>query len=265
MEPFEAINVVEKVLRELIEVVLRKHHGDDWLRHTGLREERLTEWEVRRAEEEARRPGGTVDNRLISYSHLFELKTIINKRWEAFNECLGNKRTFDVYMKRLEDFRNAPMHSRELLPFERSLVDGIAGEIRNKVTIYRSKLEGERQFFPRIERVVDSYGSTQDDGSSRPSLAREVKTGLTLHPGDQVSYWCAGWDPDGRALRWDLRVDMVNIDTATGNEVTLKWDVQDEHIGESKFVDIRLSSDRPYHRHSACDDQVTFRYSVLPE
>jgi hypothetical protein len=58
---------------------------------------------------------------------------------------------------------------------------------------------------------------------------------------------------------------MGNIDTATGNEVTLKWDVQDEDIGELKFVDIRLSSDRPYHRHSACDDQVTFQYGVLPE
>jgi Swt1-like HEPN len=265
MEPFEAINVVEKVLRELIEVALRKHHGDDWMRHTGLSEERLTKWEDRRAEEKARRPGGKVDDRLISYSHLFDLKTIIDKRWEAFNECLGNKRTFGVYMERLEDFRNAPMHSRELLPFERSLVEGIAGEIRNRVTIYRSKLEGERQFFPRIERIVDSYGSAGDDESSRPSLARKVETGLILHPGDQVSYRCAGWDPDGRDLRWTLRVDMENIDTATGNEVTLKWDVQVEHIGELKFVDVRVASDRSYHRHAGCDDQVTFQYSVLPE
>jgi hypothetical protein len=265
MEPFEAINVVEKVLRDLIEVVLRKHHGDDWLHHTGLTEERLKEWEVRRAEEAARRPGGTVDDRLISYSHLFELKTIIDKRWEVFHECLGNKRTLDVYMKRLEDFRNAPMHSRELLPFERSLVDGIAGEIRNKVTIYRSKLEGEREYFPRIERVVDSFGSTADDEGSRRSIMGKVETGLTLHPGDHVSYRCAGWDPDGRALRWTLRVDLEEIDTANGHEVTLKWDVEVAHIGQLKMIDIRLASDRPYHRYAACDDQITFHYRVLPE
>ena len=40
------------------------------------------------------------------------------------------RKTFDVYMDRLEEFRNPPMHSRTLVPFEVALVEGMTGEIR---------------------------------------------------------------------------------------------------------------------------------------
>ena len=264
MEPTEAINIVENILRDLIETVLATEHGDNWLKHTGLSEERLAAWNARRAEEASRREGGIVDRRLIAYAHLFELTTIVQKRWELFKDCFGDRKTFDVYVSRLEDFRNAPMHSRELLPFERTLLEGVAGELRNKVTIFRSTLQQEREYFPRIELVTDSFGNSAEGAGSGRS---DTGTSLTLHPGDEVLFHCRGWDPDGKTLKWGLKnIFGQRLDEQDGTDVVLRWQVVVEHIAETSRIFISLFGDRPYHRNGigSTDDMVMFVYRVLP-
>ena len=83
------------------------------------------------------------------------------------------------------------MHSRTLVPFEGALAEGMTGEIRNKVTSYRSELDLADRHFPRIEYVRDSFGNAP----TRGSLTDIVISGLTSYPGDQISYECSGWDP----------------------------------------------------------------------
>ena len=80
-------------------------------------------------------------------------------------------------MNRLEGFRNAPMHSRTLVPFEGALAEGMTGEIRNKVTSYRSELDLADRHFPRIEYVRDSFGNAP----TRGSLTDIVISGLTSY------------------------------------------------------------------------------------
>jgi hypothetical protein len=162
------------------------------------------------------------------------------------------------HMGRLEDFRNAPMHSRALVNFEQKLIQGMTGEIRNKVTLFQTEANEADRHFPRIEFVRDSFGQQASDGV--------VPTGITVHPGDEVTFECSGWDPEDRPLRWTL--DVLGTLSSTDKEGAtchLAWRVTDEHISEGTFARIRLRSDRAWHRYSAGHDGVvTLRYAVLP-
>ncbi len=40
----------------------------------------------------------------MSFVDFTDLALIVRKRWEAFKPCLGDKKTSEVYMERLEDF-----------------------------------------------------------------------------------------------------------------------------------------------------------------
>jgi hypothetical protein len=261
MAPSDAINAVEVVLRDLIEQVLTEKFGDDWIEQCGT-PEKIERWRERRIEEAKQRDGTTTDERLLYYSDFTDLATVIKKHWELFKPCLGDRKTFDVYMDRLEEFRNAPMHSRALVPFEVALAEGMAGEIRNKVTIYRSGLDPADRHFPRIEYVRDSFGNAPTGGSPMDMLL----TGLTLYPGDEISFQCSGWDPQDGALTWTMQVlagDQPIVEEH-GRQASFTWRVTEANIGASTFVHVSLISDRAYHRAAGVDDVRTFVYMVLP-
>ena len=102
--------------------------------------------------------GTLPEERLIYFAEFTDLLPIIKKHWELFEPCLGDKKTIEIYMGRLEDFRNAPMHSRSLVDFEQKLIQGMTGEIRNKVTLFQMEANAADRHFPRIEFVRDSFG-----------------------------------------------------------------------------------------------------------
>lgn len=165
-------------------------------------------------------------------------------------------------MDRLEEFRNAPMHSRTLVPFEDALAEGMAGEIRNKVTIYRSGLDPADRHFPRIEYVRDSFGNAPTSGAPGGILG----SGLTLYPGDEVSFECPGWDPQDGPLKWRMEVlagDQPTVEEP-GRRASFTWRVTEANIAASTFVRVSLISDRPWHRGPGYDDQRTIVYTVLP-
>jgi Swt1-like HEPN len=195
MAPSDAINDVEIVLRDLVELVLAEKHGEEWIEQCGP-PEKIEKWRRRKVDEAKKRDGTTTEQRLIYYSDFTDLGRLIKQHWELFEPCLGDRERFDVYMNRLEEFRNAPMHSRTLVPFERALAEGMAGEIRNKVTIYRSGLDPADRHFPRIEYVRDSFGNAPTGGSALDML----RTGVTLYPSDEVSFEGSGWDPQDGPL-----------------------------------------------------------------
>jgi hypothetical protein len=260
MEPYEAITVVENVLRDLIEETLSAAHGPTWLEQCGLTPERLSALEARREEEARRREGVIVEQRLIYYSEFDDLRKLIHKNWELFAACLGDKKTAEAYLGRLVDFRHPNRHGRELVPFEKQLVLGMVGEIRNKVTIYKSEQADEKEIFPRIEVVRDSFGH-----EARGSAA-EVYTDLILYPGDQVSFDCVGWDPEGAELRWYYCINpnwwRPEVEADGGSFV---WIVEERHIAKDISVMIFLLSERNYHRHGDYDDRALFRYKVRPK
>lgn len=61
-------------------------------------------------------------------------------------------------MDRLGGFRHPAKHSRTLVPFEVSLVDGIVGEIRNLIAKYRNTQGLDMKYYPEIDQITDSFG-----------------------------------------------------------------------------------------------------------
>lgn len=254
MEPAEAITALEVALREVIRLVL----GDQWPDRSGLN---VPELESRREEERKSRDGAIVEDELLAYTHIFELRKVIDKNWEAFKPVFGDKKRFDVYMDRVEDFRNAPMHSRTLLPFERDLLSGIVGEFRNLATMARSKQGPDKQFYPIIESIVDSHGVNADVGAS------VTMTGLRLQVGEVVQFSCRGWDPQGRDLHWELcrsPSGSGKMDEAVGSEVVLTWRVSKSHVGEQAVATVMLRSTGEFHRHGYVDQTHMMAYAVNP-
>ena len=256
MEPSEAINVVESVLRQAIREVL----GDGWSDGTGVN---LTALEQRRANEAKHRAGVVVDGDLLAYTYLRDLQEIVRQRWPLFEPIFKDQPRFTVYMGRLEDFRNAPMHSRSLLPFERDLLAGIAGEFRNVLTLWRSERAPDMTWYPRIESITDSLGN-----SIVPSEQVYVIVPARLQVGDLLTFRCVGWDPEDRELTWTLHAMAAQgpqLDQQVGADATLSWTVQEEHVSEESIVVIQMKSSGRYHRSlTGVDASVSVFYAVDP-
>ncbi len=239
MEPAQAINNIEVVLRHLIAQLLAAEFGAEWIAQCGTAE-RIQKWRERRGEEAKKRDGTVVEQRLIYFADFTDLSPIIKKHWDLFFQpCLGDKKTFETYMGRLEDFRNAPMHSRALVDFEQRLIQGMTGEIRNKVTLFQTEANAADRHFPRIEFVRDSFGRTANSGIVPPDITVPAS-------GDEVIFECSGWDPEDRPLKWAWNV-LGSQDTAEEEGATCRitWRVTEGHIGEGTFVHFRLQDRRP--------------------
>ncbi|MFF5292607.1 Swt1 family HEPN domain-containing protein [Paractinoplanes globisporus] len=265
MDIGNSINVLENALRDLAEALLRKKHGDKWSEHLGVSEERQAVWQERMEEEPKKRPGGQADNRPLYYSDFYDILQIIRKNWDiGFKDCFKDRKRFDTYVDRLAAFRNPDAHSRSLLPFEEHLVIGMTGELRQEITVFLSEGSGgtEREYFPRIEEVIDSFGNRGNDGQL-------VQSGLTLRVGDSVQFSGRAWDPDGDDLAWKVVVygtPASRHTPTTGVDNTFEWEwlVTAEHIRESCFLEFSVISTKDYHKHAGHDGQVTFAYTILP-
>jgi len=253
VQSIEAINLVEVVLRELIREVI----GEDWQSIGDVDLDRLR---GALKNETDRRRGAIVPTDLLDFADFVLLQLIIDQKWEHFGPVLKSRKNFKVYMDRLGAFRNTAMHSRVLLTFEEALVTGMTGEIRNQVTIWRSEQGPDMKYFPEIVSVTDSFGMQLRNGKVTETI---------LRPGQTVTFRCAGTDPHGRLLRWELRVvsrggSMIMEDARKGDEVTLTWEVVDNHIRENADIWITMWSDSPHHRHGEYDERYHLHYHALP-
>jgi hypothetical protein len=241
----------EAVLRELIRSVL----GSGWTTTAGVDLDALRR---KQAHEAATRRGATVSADLLDYVEHRGLGGIITKSWQDFAGILGDKKRWDVYCQRIADLRNAPMHGRTLLRFERQLLVGMTGEIANIVAQHRSSQGPDSAWYPVIESVVDSYGNVMGP------IKTLVPTRLTV--GETVTLTCVGRDPQDRPLHWGLRVDGVPPvrSEATGSSVTLSWTVERQHVSEAHRVYLSMWSDGEFHREGGTDDLILVQYAVNP-
>lgn len=251
MDPTEAINLVEVVLRDLVRLVL----GGTWTQSRRVDIETL---EAKRREDAAKRRGTIVNDDLLAYTEFTQLQQIILDDWEKFSAALGKKKYIEAYFDRLNGFRNPAMHSRKLLEFERDLVNGIVGELRNLVVLYRSTLGPDRTYYPKIEQVVDSFGGHPGNSLSDP--------GVRLKVGDVIRFECRGLDPQGRTLTWTVTVLMRTevLAQSEGSEALLEFSITEGMVGESLQVLVMLTSDGKYHRYGFYDDFCVFKYAVDP-
>lgn len=264
MEPIAAISVIENDLRHLLDAVMSVKHGPKWLESSYSPEE-IEALEDRQREETKRRAPARVPVSLLAYAHFYQLRKVIEKNWQDFSTALGEKKEFTVLADKVEDFRNAPAHSRELLHHERALLEGIAGTIRTSVTMFLSSRSPDAKHYPVIEWVRDSFGN--EPGMS-PGVNPIFESDLRLRVGDVITFDVRGWDPQGRELSWNLGTypggSSARKVAAIGTDASLDLVIAADMVGEHLYAEILMSSDGNYHRHTAFDHKITFLYAVDP-
>lgn len=262
MEPTASIAVIETDLRRLVEHILSANYGPEW-QATKLPAELREELDKRLEEERKRRYPASVPNNLLDYCHLYELSTIIDKDWSIFAAALGEKKEFTVLIGKVEDYRNAPSHSRELLAFEKDLLKGISGEIRTKVTVFLSTVGSDSKFYPVIESLVDSFGNRAEGVDNQ--WPAQVSTKIHLQVGQLVEFSGRAWDPQGRDITWIWDRGFNSIKGSTiGTDVNFTWRVEREDVGRLAVLHVSIASPGPDHRYYLYDQEIGFAYSVDP-
>ncbi len=293
MDASQALRDTENALRDFIASILKKTLDDDWVDKCGVSQDRIEKWKERRRIEEKRQEAGVVDERLIYYADFYDLKTILKKHWsDKFSEALSDLKTMEVFLSELEKLRDANAHGRELLPHQKQLILGIAGEIRNRLIRYRSEQETSEDYFARIETVRDSFGNIWT--YENPSKYLETKT--ILRPGDTVEFFITASHPKSASFQYTMfprfteSIDKnwwnrwKQYDPKSPNSLSLK--IQEYHIKKSFTVSLKIrtfrfilpdfedfESHHPWHwgnprprpqPEPEPDDSVMFEYTVLP-
>lgn len=219
----------------------------------------VADLEAKRTEDRAKRRGTAVNEDLLAYTEFIQLQAIILDNWSKFEPALGKKKYIDAYFSRLSGFRNPAMHSRPLREFERDLVSGIVGELRNLIVLYRTTRGPDMKHYPRIEQVTDSLGNS-------PNSPVDHSPQLRLEVGDLITFECRGWDPEGRDLTWELTKHHgfggEVLSEAHGSAAQLELTVTEDMVSEDFFVEITMTSAGPYHRHGTWDETCQFYYAV---
>ena len=262
MDITQALRDTENALRDFIASVLSESTGPEWIEKCGVTPDRIEIWKTRKRTEESRQEAGVVDERLIYYADFYDLKTMLKKHWSGeFSVALGEWKTMEVWLEQLEKLCDPDAHRRELLPHQKHLALGIAGEIGARLVRYWSKKETAEDYFPRIESARDSIGNIWTPQSGSLDI---VGTKAVLRPGDVIDYVVTARDPEGMPLDYGIRLEFSGA-IVWQNHGEFSIMVTEKHIGKVFVVELQVRSPRPYHAHLEYDDEVNFLYTVLPK
>jgi len=272
LEPSVALSTCETALRELMTHRYALEFGPDWLTRVSTSTQR-TRWADRaKTEADVRVPRGVaqVPNVGLAYANFYDLIGIAEDHWGPLAAALGKMNRVLPLLRRFDTLRNTIGHSRPLLSFEQDLMSGIAGQVRNQVTLYMSAQDDAGDIYPRIESITDSFGrrieSTVVDGEIAGSVSTHE---VTVHPADTVTFVCAGVDPQGRQLSWTLHGPTHGVRCTvvgdSGQPIRLTWVVSDEDVTETASVSIYLRThDAKYRRFGHFDHRAYFTFRVRP-
>ena len=261
MDVGQALKDAENALRDFIALVLEDEKGADWINDCGVSNDRVSQWKGRQEEDQKRLPTGAQEARLIYYADFYDLGTILKKNWSGkFSDAFGKFKTIDVFLDQLERLRNPDAHRRELLSHQKHLAIGIAGDLRNRIARYRSSMETSEGYYPRIESVADNYGNSWAPGGPHSSV---VPTSTRLRIGDHLEFVISATDPEGEDVEYAARIMRRGAAVWQADHV-VHIDIGSGDIGRHLDVNVLIRSSREYHAHGQFDDQVIFRYEVLP-
>ena len=216
---------------------------------------------------------------LLAFTDTRHLTRIIEDNWDRLSRSYKNKVRTAVAFEALNSYRNTVGHNRELRPFERDLLSGISGQVRNQVALYLTNQNAPRRFYPVIESAVDSLGNLPSYGFQQFGVGGSMNNPLPrLQVGDMISFDCAATDPRGLELRWQLHFGrdvivatgkpVIPYGRVVGERVTLNLCVTPEHVGEQMAVRIELRNSEPYRLYNQIFEQYDaakfFHYAVDP-
>lgn len=261
MEPSAALQSIETSLRLIVELRL-----PEW--QSQLSQPKLDALTEKHREEHRRRDGVVASDRLLDYTDTYLLTDLILKNWELFKATFDDKRRTEAFFGVLADVRNAIAHSRDLAPFERELLSGVAGHIRNMVAMDRGKSDPSAAFYPLIERASDAFNEA--GARTEYSVSTPLKR---LNVGDVVVFELSAYEARAKSNRWT--VDAPHLDEkvlweGSGSDVRAEIEVTDEMVHEGQQFRVRLRNDSPHHRwqgyswQEPYDDEAFFSYAVNP-
>ena len=182
-----------------------------------------------------------------------------------------------MLLKYIGNIRNTVAHNRSLVKHERDILNGISGEVRNLVALYRNSKSPSSAYYPEIESITDNFGNVGFIGLYPGEPVQR------LNIGEMVTFDCAAWDSKERTLEWALSVYASSVvndywvpdpwkPALVGNTGQLVWTPDVQHVNESLIVSIYLRIPGNYHRHvglgnvreRSYDDLCSFKYSVNP-
>ena len=258
MDVNQALKDAENALRDFLELALSRQYGSTWMEKCGVSAERIQQWKDRQQEESKSLSSGSLDERLIYYADFYDIETILKKNWSGeVKSALGDQKTILVFLGVLGKLRNPDAHRRELLPHQKSLVIGIAGEIRTRLVRYRSQQDSSSdKYYPCIESVRDNYGNIWTPGNP-------LQINTILRPGDYLEFVVSASDPFGEEIEYTATC-YSGPNPIKESENTFSLRIEDSHVRDKSDIEFFISSKRSYHRHGSLDDRVRFSYKVLP-
>ncbi|MET9201319.1 hypothetical protein [Gordonia sp. NPDC003585] len=193
VDAYTELVAAETALRDVIRLAVPAWQSQ-------LDEDAVAKLELKRAEEDKKRDGITVSQDLLDYTEICQLQKLIDTNWQDVKPILDDKKRTEVYLDIIFDIRNTIGHSRPVVPSERLLLAGAAGQIRNQLARYRSGQDGSAMHYSSIDSARDSLGTngkgnvdvSSVDGSDAPRL----------DVGDVVTFQLEATDPRGREVSW---------------------------------------------------------------
>lgn len=264
MEPSLALTSLEAALRQTVTTVLGENK---WIIAKGAPEKKRLE--AKREEEAKKRDGTIISQNLIEYTETYHLTEIIKKNWENFHPVFDDQKRTLAYFGVLMDIRNTIAHSRELVSYERQLISGISGHLRNQIAIYRSSLMDASKYYPVIESVRDNFGrlggqSEMDDHHKK----------VRVDVGTVVEFYGTAVPARGKDVLWFpatnetyLGFDVPIQETegvVRGESATLTYTFTEDDVGEWTKVSVFMGGDSKYHNGLGYDDVSEFIFAVNP-
>lgn len=247
--------------------VVRSCLAAEW--RTALGSEAVENLERKVSEEDRRRDGVNVSRDLLDYLEAHQLEVLINNqdRWKNVKPVLDDFARTRVYLGIMLDVRNAIAHARPIAPAEKLLLAGVAGQVQNQISRYRSNVVGPQAHYAVINYVRDSFGedATNHYGSTPP------RSHARLEVGQVVTLECSGSDPRARSIEWDFDLwsstsaqPPVRLGTSSEREPKFRWHVAEAHVGEARRLTVSVRNSSEYLRLAGCDETVSLMYDINP-
>jgi hypothetical protein len=259
IDAYSELVAAETAFREIVRSAIGPSWTDDFT------PDKIAALEEKRAEEDKKRDGVSVSQDRLDYTEAYHLESLILKHWDKTGPILKDKKRTEVYLNLMLDVRNTIAHSRPVVPFERHLLAGIAGQIQNLISLHRSSSETADAYYASVNYVRDSFGDEVTSGGIQQANPRRLKIGQV------VTFECSASDPYDRGIDWTFILSgnipsrpHAQLGKAQGPTSTFEWIVTEDHVGESRTLHIMMSNDSPYKRGGGRDDAVQFRYHVSP-
>lgn len=246
---------VENSLRLIIERVGQDAYGGDYLLRMNVGPKSIRDWEKNRTREAERRGAGIREERLLYFSNFSDLEKIILENWPLFEPVFQRREQTKVFLAKLRELRNPDAHRRELSEAEKSLIVGMAGELRTEITRYLAEKDTPDEYFPRMESLRDSLGN-----SFNPPKRPVVRVGAT------IEFVAEAWDPFGATLEYQWSVQPHHAETiqdwSSINRFT--WHVQPNQVANPAWVNVNMRGPREPHAEGHRDEGWSIAYTVLP-